>query len=272
MSNRLISAFWVCAFIVAGSGFAFAADMAAKMPVKAPPPALAPTAPAYTWIGCYIGGNWGDARDHIRNERTAFGGGIPIDHPEPGGFDTGHAFVAGLQAGCDYQVNQWVLGIQVQDDWGNINSTHPGPLFPTFSYNTLAKGFVTYTGRLGYTVLPQALLYFKGGGAWTKDDVSVTIPSAGFLSEFANNVNFNGWTIGGGLEWMLLPYLSLFVEYNHVDFGTKSVLFIAGPHAVGAGLPADTNAHTQSINAVLVGANLRFNWLGGKAAPALVTK
>jgi len=40
---------------------AFAADMARKMPVKAPPPA---PAPVYSWTGWYIGGNvgggWGD--------------------------------------------------------------------------------------------------------------------------------------------------------------------------------------------------------------------
>jgi outer membrane immunogenic protein len=119
------------------------------------------------------------------------------------------------------------------------------------------KGFVTFTGRVGYTVLPQALLYVKGGGAWTQDNITVTIPSAGFLSEFANNVSFHGWTVGGALEWLLLPYLSFFVEYDHMDFGTKSVLFIAGPQAVGAGLPADTINHTQKIDTVLAGFNLR---------------
>lgn len=227
------------------------------MPIKAPPSAIATPAPIYTWTGCYIGGNLGDARNHIWNHRIAFGGGIPDNPPLPVETDWGSDFVGGGQIGCDYQLNRWVFGIQVQDDWGNINSTHPGILFPTFSYNTTAKGFVTYTGRVGYAVVPQALLYFKGGGAWTNDNITVTMPSTGFLSEFANNVNFNGWTIGGGLEWMLLPYLSLFVEYNHVDFGTKSVLFIAGPQAAGAGLPADTNDHAQQINAVLVGFNLR---------------
>lgn len=55
-----------------------------------------------------------------------------------------------------------------------------------------------------------------------------------------------------GADLQLLPYLSLFVEYEHMDFGTKAVLFIAGPHAVGAGLPADIK-----IDAVLVGFNLR---------------
>ena len=41
-------------FITAPLSIASAADMA----VKAPPPALAPV-PAYSWTGCYIGGNTG---------------------------------------------------------------------------------------------------------------------------------------------------------------------------------------------------------------------
>ena len=178
----------------------------------------------------------------------------------------GSAFVGGGQIGCDYQINRWVFGIQAQGDWGNINSSHVIPPFPTFSYITTVRSFDTFTGRVGYTALPQLLLYVKGGGAWARDNLTVTIPTAAFLSEFANNVNFTGWTVGGGLEWMLMPYLSFFVEYDYMDFGTKSVLFTAGPFAVGAGQPADTINHTQNISTVLAGFNLRCCAMGAISA------
>jgi len=45
MSNRAISIVSGAAFILAVSGSAFAADIARKMPVKAPPPP--PPAPVY---------------------------------------------------------------------------------------------------------------------------------------------------------------------------------------------------------------------------------
>jgi opacity protein-like surface antigen len=58
MTNRAISIVCGAAFVLAASGFAFAADIARKMPVKAPPPA---PAPVYNWTGFYVGLNAGGA-------------------------------------------------------------------------------------------------------------------------------------------------------------------------------------------------------------------
>ena len=68
---------------------------------------------------------------------------------------------------------------------------------------------------------------------WTRDNLIVTIPASSGLSEFAN-VNFTGWTIGGGLEWLALPNVSLFAEYEFIDFHAKSVTFTTPPGNVGA--------------------------------------
>src|SRR5579859_6354222 len=43
---------------------AYAADARRKMPVKAPPPAAAAPAPAFTWTGCYLGGHVGGGWGH----------------------------------------------------------------------------------------------------------------------------------------------------------------------------------------------------------------
>ena len=56
MRNKLISSLAGAAFILAASGFAFAADL--NKPVyKGPPPP--PPAPVYSWTGWYVGGNVG---------------------------------------------------------------------------------------------------------------------------------------------------------------------------------------------------------------------
>ena len=169
--------------------------------------------------------------------------------------------LAEVRVGCDYQINSsWVVGIRGQGDWGTINSSHAIPPFPTYSYNTSANDFATITGRVGYAVQPQALLYVQGGWANTRDHLDVTIPSTGFLSEYAN-VNFSGWTLGGGLEWRLTPNVSVFAEYNYMNFGTNTVTFTIGPTAVPPG--PDIINHSQTVQTVMVGANFRFNVWGG---------
>ena len=64
------------------------------------------------------------------------------------------------------QVGKWIVGVEGQYDWGKVNSTHVIPPFPRFSYNTTLSNFATLAGRAGYTVLPQAFLYCKAGGAF----------------------------------------------------------------------------------------------------------
>jgi hypothetical protein len=47
----------------------------------------------------------------------------------------------------------------------------------------------------------------------------------------------DGWTMGGGLEWMFAPGWSVFGDYNCMDFGRKSITYIVGrltiPGSVG---------------------------------------
>lgn len=188
--------------------------------------------------------------DKISNIRTAQG--RPL-RPDDFGSDKGSAFVAGDQAGCDYQLGKWIVGVEGQYDWGKVNSTHAIPPFPRFSYNTTLNNLATMTGRAGYAVLPQALLYGKAGGAWTRDNLVVNIPATSGLSEFAN-VNFTGWTVGSGIEWLVLPNVSVFAEYEYVDFHAKSVTFTA-PGGIGT---PDTITHNQkNVEAVLAGVNVR---------------
>ena len=120
-------------------------------------------ASAWSWTGCYIGANIGGAWDKdFRHKNWAGRPLAPLDY----GSDKGSAFVAGDQAGCDYQVGKWIVGVEGQYDWGKVNSTHVIPPFPRFSYNTTLSNFATLAGRAGYTVLPQAFLYGKAGGAF----------------------------------------------------------------------------------------------------------
>jgi hypothetical protein len=84
-----------------------------------------------------------------------------------------------------------------------------------------------------------------------------TIPAT-FLSESANGVDRQGWTVGGSLEWMFAPW-SVFGEYSYMDFRRKDIAFIAGPATIGA---ADVVSTRLTIQQALVGVNYKFIWGG----------
>jgi outer membrane immunogenic protein len=246
-------------------GLGAAPALAADLPVKAPRPAPIAMAPVYNWTGCYIGGHVGGG--WFRDDQTRVGI-VPLPGAAPGaplnndfGSGRGSSFIGGGQAGCDYQfANTWVVGIQGMGSFGRLRETHVNPSFPTFFSETTIKHLITATGRVGYLVVPEVLLYVKGGAAWTRaEHVSTgTVPIV-FLSESATSDRF-GWTVGGGLEWMFAQGWSVFAEYNYLDFGTERVTFTRGPLAV-AGFETIADIRVRAHTA-MVGLNYKFNFGG----------
>ncbi|HET9322200.1 MAG TPA: outer membrane beta-barrel protein [Bryobacteraceae bacterium] len=227
------------AALAAFAGPAFAADMPARTYSKAPPPYTAP-AVVYNWTGFYIGGHVGGA----------FTDGTNL-------LGSNARFLGGVQGGFDYQfAPNWVMGVEAQYSWlgGGTNS---GVVFPT---GTVVTGngdqLGSVTGRLGYTWGP-ALLYAKGGYAWRgNDNIGVSVASVPTAFTTSGNQK-NGYTVGGGLEYMFAPNWSAKAEYQYYNFG--STTFTSGPaDIVGAKFRDDE--HT-----VKVGVNYRFGW-GGPVA------
>jgi outer membrane immunogenic protein len=245
--------------------------MAADMPVKARPPAPAPVA-VYNWTGCYIGGNVGGGWARTKQSQIAklTPGPVPVG-PNDFGASDDSAFIGGGQIGCDYQYNSWVFGLQGKVDFGDIKSSHGIPTaFPGFpaptSFTSInkTKDVVTATARLGYLFTPAMLAYVKGGGAWARvDHTFIGHVPVDFLSESASDISRQGWTVGGGLEWMFAPGWSIFGEYNYMDFGTKDVAFVQGPATVGF----PDLVHTRlTMQQALFGVNYKLNWAGPVAA------
>ena len=76
-------------------------------------------------------------------------------------------------------------------------------------------------------MIPQALLYFKGGAAWVKSKYLDTDPSGTIYVPYSGQVTAirTGWIIGGGVEYLLKSNWSVFAEYNYIDIGDKSLGF-----------------------------------------------
>ena len=81
--------------------------------------------------------------------------------------------------------------------------------------------FTTLTGRVGFLASPSLLLYAKGGAAWVKEKIDY-VPGPEVVAS-TGNITRSGWDAGAGIEWMFAPQWSAFVEYNHMDFGTKNM-------------------------------------------------
>lgn len=241
------------------AGAASAADMAVKArPMVAP-------APIFSWTGCFIGGAVGGGWHHTDTQREAIGN-VAVTGDWGRGDASG--FVGGGQVGCDYQTGNWVFGIQGQGLWADLSERH-NQIDGSFGnlglgiLDTKLDWIATLTGRIGYAVTPQTLLYVRGGGAWKRDRITLFGPGAAFTSETAD-VNFNGWTVGGGIEYMVTQNISLFGEANYASFDRKSFLFAPGPGLV---CPCDTVSHRQDVTTALFGVNFRWG-----PTPAVVAK
>ena len=237
-------------------GPAWAADMPRKAP--AAPPVAAPAVTEVSWTGCYIGGNVGAGSASKDWENPSLG--EPGDH---GQADFG-GFIGGGQVGCDYHfANTWLtIGIQGMFDGASLH----GDVIDNvsgFDLTTRVHWFGTVTGRIGFTVQPNWLLYVKGGAAWVRDH-HLTVDDTGVPFEVAD-VTRTGWTVGAGAEWMFVPNWALFVEYDFMDFGTRTIPF----NLVGGGFN-ETWDIKQNIQTIMAGINFRFNW--GKTPAAVVAK
>jgi outer membrane immunogenic protein len=211
-----------------------AADLGPRTYGKAPIYA----APLYNWTGFYIGGHFGGS----------FSGGNNFNGLALSNYDA--RLLAGVQAGADYQfAPSWVVGIEGQYSWLGRNSI--GAIFPAgYTYNNNQRGLGSVTGRVGYVWGP-ALIYAKGGYAYSDNREALAFGGAP-VAFTLDNAHHNGYTAGGGLEYLFTPSWSAKVEYQYYNFGSSR--FLAPAPLVPFGTFSN-DEHTLKA-----GVNYRFNW------------
>ena len=222
MRNKLISSLAGAAFILSASGSGFAADLARKVPVKAPPP---PPAPVYNWTGWYVGLNAGAAIGHATQDPTfsaplCTGASstqnicpqlIAFLSTEQGMNST--VFTGGGQFGHNWQWGGLVYGFEADVEYmplrGSfaVQSSIPAPVAGRFntpfsSGSVTTDWLVTIRPRVGWT-FDRFLVYGTGGLAVTHQHNSLTdIDSTtvgGVIGTFnATSSQTVGWTAGGG--------------------------------------------------------------------------
>jgi|DewCreStandDraft_4_1066084.scaffolds.fasta_scaffold39235_1 outer membrane immunogenic protein len=197
------------------------AASAAELSSAAQPTARArpPVAAVHDWTGVYVGvnGGWGWGR--------TTGAWYPIiavfEGAGTGNFSIDGAIFGG-QAGFNYQIANWILGVEADWNAASIHANNPPPDPGLASTKVTSIGSVR--GRLG-AAWDKVLIYATGGWAW-----GTLKNSADFIEESHTS---RGWAAGGGLEYAIAPNWSVKIEYLHTRLNAKENFVAFGRCSTG---------------------------------------
>ena len=117
--------------------------------------------------------------------------------------------MVGGTIGYNWQSAQWVFGLEGDINWTNIEGS-TNTLCPA-GCRTENSWLATARARVGYAV-NRVLPYVTGGLA--VGDINASTP--GFTGAEDTKI---GWTVGGGLEFVIAGNWTAKAEYLYVDLG-----------------------------------------------------
>jgi outer membrane immunogenic protein len=241
MRHSLLS---TLALAVVLSGSAMAADMPVYKAAPPPPP-------VFSWTGVYIGVHAGGAWA-LKDWTTTFGAPIvtrrATDHMAATGF------LGGAQIGFNYQTGPLVWGAEAQFSWSDLDG-NAGCSFSGLQCHVKADWLGTAAARLGFAH-ERTMVFVKGGAAWIHDKYDISGQLFPFPS-FATTQSRTGWMFGTGVEHAFWGNWSAKVEYDYLDFGTKTVNFTGLAVNTGYNDPVDIR---QRVHLIKFGLNYRFGY------------
>ena len=225
---------------------------AADLPRRGPAVAPVAVAPIYNWTGFYIGGHIGWAHSELdatlSQDFFPFTAGTNLSG---GGNDS---FLGGGQVGFNYQVGQFVFGVEGQFSWtdaGRDATIFIGPNSVTAS--TDVNWVATIAARFG-VAFGNALFYGKGGIAFLDWGADVTFAGPAVQNgtvSFGNTET--GWMVGVGLEYGFAPNWSAAIEYDHLFMQDRTYTFVTP-----GGILAGNDRIRQDVDLVTVRVNYRW--------------
>jgi len=190
------------AMVAAASGHAFAADL--------PAPSIPPPLPVavYDWTGFYLGinGGFGTGTSNWSDGAVGTTGSFPIS-----------GYLIGGTVGVNYQIGQYVFGIEGDSDWTNLHGNSGSTcgaisavVPPPAGCQTQSQWLATVRGRVGYA-FDRILLYGTAGAAFGNVQAGLNPPST------FDSYGEAGWTVGAGVEYAFAPNWTVKAEYLFVD-------------------------------------------------------
>jgi len=232
---------------------------AADMPTKAP---IAPVAPAaFNWTGFYVGGTIGYGWRRVDNTLSVVQtdtGNPPVSFAANDSIKA-HGVIGGIEAGYNWQVRNFVFGIETDFSASDIKGSHDfigsfpvaavaGRLQPvTVADNSNLRWLGTTRGRIGYAN-DQWLILVSGGVAYGEVEVNgvaqvplqvVGPPSFNAPWTWSNSKTKVGWAVGAGAEYAITRNFTLKAEYLYVDLGDVTANVSGGVGSFGGGAPVN---------------------------------
>lgn len=225
-------------------------------------------APAYSWTGFYIGVNGGaTSHEASTNDLNRWGGLGTTPYVSPWfKSNTTHASFGG-QAGYSWQMSYFVVGVEADVSYVGASNTFVPPnnlvLAGCGSCRASATNELTwlstFRGRAGIAV--DRLLFFGTAGVavgQVSNRWGWGTPGFDFSdSQFNVNNTQAGYVVGGGIEAMITPNVSVRLEAMHIDLGTSRSTITGQPNCCQApGTFTTEFRNTADIGRV----GLNFRW------------
>ena len=229
------------------------------------------------YVGLSLGGEWGQLPGSVSVAPTA-AGAVPGSAAVPGSTrhlygSTNGTVTGGGQVGYNYQIDNFVLGVEGDIRGGGLSTTTNVPaggltnFAPGSSFNATSDFNASVRGRLGYA-WNQFLFYGTGGIAVAdvnvKSNFAPSIAAGGTAlpgTSASSSTTLLGPTFGGGVEYALTPNISIAGEYRYTDYGFGTV-HLGNVATTGVGGAVATSPASERIglrdNTALLKVNYRF--------------
>jgi outer membrane immunogenic protein len=231
--------------------------------------------PPFTWTGSYVGLNVGGVWGSGSRSTTLYDAGFPLlsnDYPNTLGAGAS-GWLAGGQAGLNWQSGGAVFGLETDIDWTSMNKTFSFASAPLTNYlpgdivNVNASARLNWLGttraRIGFVATPDYRLMFYGTGGFAYGGgngyLNVFDNLAGLYWHGAPSSTRVGWSIGAGVEYAITDNITVRGEYLYYDLGSSRVVTIPNlaASALFPGVYA-TARYNYDGSVFRVGMNVKF--------------
>lgn len=196
-----------------------------------------------SWTGVYVGaqagGLWGDQYWLFKNANYFNTQGITVLGAR---FDfSDRSALAGGILGFNYQLGDWVLGLEGELSSVRFKTTQVSPFFETDLYTSDINETAAIKARWAYAY-EKWLFNLNGGFAFANVALRLYDPIAAVNASSSRHWN-NGWTLGGGIDRQFTSHWSagLAYEYSEIQVNNTTVTCALCGSGVGLGTPVVTS-------------------------------